>query len=200
VFNVAPSNTGPNSVQAQYRYETPLVVQVVDQHSVAFYGRYLDGTISDETVFDTKTAVQRCRILLNEQSLGLTTLKARCWKPGLQSGMLLTVIHPTRGIADNFLIQEVDVKSLGGGNFEYSITCGAWHWNIVDFVMSSAQAAAAADQTTNETTIVADVRQDDENLAVHDAWSKALRTMSGYFFRTTAVGDGHDLYYGLASL
>lgn len=200
IFNTAPSNTGANSVTATYRFETPLVVQVVDQASVAFYGRYLDGTIADNSVFDAQTAVQRCRVLLNEQSRGLTTLKVHCWKPGLQSGMLLSVTHNTRGISGTFLIQEVDVQPLGAGNFQYNLTCGAWNWNLVDFIMSTAQSAATDDTSTDETATIAEVKQESENLTVVDSWSKQTRTMSNYLLRTSAVGDGRDLYFGLASL
>lgn len=188
IFNVAPNNTGINSATCTYRFEAPLVVQIADNDSVAFYGRYLDGTIVDNNVFDTQTAVARCRTLLNEQSLGLTTLKVNCWKAGIQSGMLLRVEHDSRNIHETFLVQEVDVKPLGAGNFRYEITAGAWHWNLIDFVMATAQSATTQDDSANESEVATIVRDMNESVNVSESWTKQTRAMSGYVFGTAQFG------------
>lgn len=194
-----PTNTGPSSVQAKYRYETPLVVQVVDYASVSFYGRYLDGTIADDTVFDQQTAVNRCRLLLSEQSMGLTTLKVRTWQAGLQSGQVIRVDHDSRNIHEVFLIQEVDITHKGGGHFEYQLTCGAWAWNISDFMMVVAHNAAPQDTTETDTTDVAQIESVLDSVNVHDTWTTQTRTTGAYKWRTTPANDGHDIALGLWS-
>lgn len=197
-FDVAPASGA--SVTAKYRYESPLIVQLVDNNSVAFYGRYLDGTIVDTSVFDLSIAVQRCRILLLEQSMGLNSLKISCWKAGITAGQLLTVTHGVRGINNAFLVQQVDIKPLGAGNFQYDIQCGAWNWNLVDLVMKTAQAATPEDDSSTEQTSIAQVQTDSEIVNAHFVWTKSVRTTGQYYARTTAVGDGHDAYCGLCSI
>lgn len=185
IFNTAPSNTGINSVTCTYRFEAPLVVQIVDNASVAFYGRYLDGTISDTSIFDTQTAAVRCRTLLNEQSFGLATLKVKCWTAGIQSGMLLRVDHDSRNIHETFLVQEVDIQPLGGGAFEYQITAGAWHWNLVDFVMTTALNASVSDASSDESAVATQIQDMNESVNVAEAWTKTTRATHNLVWGTS---------------
>lgn len=195
-FNTAPA-TGA-TVLLYYRYELPLVLALTDPKSYAFFGRYLDGAISDDTIFDTQTAVQRCRVLLTQQSLGLTTLKLICWRPGLQAGQLLNVKNVTRGINTTYLIQEVATTVIGGGTFQYEVTCGAWNWNVVDVLMKLAM--NPMDTSTTENVIAVTINTATFNIGQTFLWTKSIRTMGGYFARTTAVGDGHDAYPGFFSI
>lgn len=188
VFNVAPSNTGVNSVTCRYRYESPLVVQITDQNSVNFYGRYLDGTIHDDSVFDPRIAVARCRTLLLEQSMGLTTLKVRCFKAGIQAGMLLRVDHDDRNIHGSFLVQSVDIKPKGAGYFEYGITAGAWNWNLVDFLFTAAQGASPADDTTDESVTVTQIESMTESVNLVESWTITTRPQGGSTFGTSKFG------------
>jgi hypothetical protein len=144
-----PPATGA-SVLCIYRYQVPLVVEVTDQTSYAFYGAWYDGTISDETVVDSATAVQRCRVMLLEQSFGQTTLQLRCYQPGLQAGMQLQVTNLVRGIDAVYIIQEVQASPVAVGVFEYAITLGAWNWNLVDVLLRLAQASANQDLAQQE--------------------------------------------------
>jgi hypothetical protein len=206
LFNAAPTNSGPNSVLAEYRYDYPMVVQVVDKSSLAFYGRYFDGVISDDTVFDTATAVARCRALLAEQSMGLTALKVRCWKAGLQSGQTLGVFNSVRGINKSYLIQEVDLVPLGAGNFAYDVTLGAWSWNLVDVLINATNAAFNAglapvnDNANGVSANAIQVEGGDESISAAMTLSTSTRQWGGYYARTSAVGDGHDAYSGLFSI
>jgi hypothetical protein len=144
-----PPATGA-TVICIYRYQTPLVVEVTDQNSYAFYGNWYDGTISDETVVDSATAVQRCRVILLEQSYGQSTLKVRCYRGGLQAGQQLTLTNTLRGIAGTYIIQEVQSAPVAVGVFEYAVTLGAWNWNLVDVLLRLAQASANQDLAQQE--------------------------------------------------
>lgn len=206
LFNTAPTNTGPGSVTAEYRYDYPMVIQVVDTPSFTYFGRYMDGTINDQSVFDTPTAVARCRTLLAEQSFGLTTFKVRVWKSGLQAGQTIQVVNAIRGINQSYLIQEVQVKPLGAGNFEYDVTLGAWSWNMVDVLLSATNAAFNAglaptnDNTNGVQENAIQIQQLVSSMGVHMTLSTSTRTWGGYYARTSALGDGHDLYAGLSSV
>ncbi len=131
-FGVAPANLA--AVTATYRYEYPLAVVVPDPNGgLDFWGMWLDGAISDNTIYDRKTAVQRARVLLLEQSRGLTTLTVETWTGGLQAGQLVHLDNTVRAIHDNFVIQEVEtVPFAGAGSYLYTLTLGSWNWHIID--------------------------------------------------------------------
>jgi hypothetical protein len=196
-FNTAP--TVGTTVQLKYRHEIPLVVVLTDENSHSYYGDYYDGVISDQSVFDTATAIKRCRTLLLEQSYGLTTLEVKCWKPGIQSGMILRIDHITRAVHNSYIVQEVHVVPKGGGFFEYVITLGAWNWNLVDIVTQLARNANPDDTSSSEEEVPITVESYTHSVGVTDTWTTSARTMGGYFFRDTPTGDGHDGYFGLAS-
>lgn len=202
----APVNSGANSVSMTYRYEFPMVIQISDKASRAFFGSWYDGVISDQTVFDRSTAVARCRVLLSEQSKGLTTLKVSCWKAGIQSGQILNVFHGPRNINGSYMVQEVDVTSLGNGLFRYDITCGAWNFNVIDSIIAATSAAYQAglaptnDSNNGQDVSVLEITQQGENVGVHDVWSVQTRTRGHYYANATPQHDGTDAYAGLFSV
>lgn len=184
-----------------YRYEFPLTVVVKDDNSHKFFGDpYLDGYISDSSVFDTTTAIQRCKVLLTQQSFGLVTLMVDTWQPGLIAGQLLKIKNTVRGINGTYLIQEVETEPLGAGNFVYHLTLGAWNWNLIDVIVKLAAGAAITDDSQTNNTEVLDVEQVAANVSAAAAWVLGPSRLSPYYARSTAVGDGHDAYPGFATI
>ena len=149
-FDVAPA-VG-SVVLITYRYQIPLVVQIGNQQSYSFYGSWFDGTISDETVVDTATAIRRCQVVLLEQAYGLTTIKLLCWKGGLQAGQQLQLSNTVRGLNNTYIIQEVTAKPVSPTTVQYEVTLGAWNWNLVDVLQSLAQRTSYSDTNLVETT------------------------------------------------
>lgn len=197
-FDVAPA-TGA-TVLCKYRYELPLMVVLSSQPSVQYFGEFLDGTLSDETVVDVAIAVQRCKVLLLEQAFGLKTLKLRCWKAGLTSGMAIRIDHFVRGIHDTFIIQEVDTTPDGNGYFEYQVTLGAWNWNLVDVFNHLIQSAQPQDDATQEDTIPIDDQEQDESFHIGFSAVTITTNHGGYCAHASALGDGHDAYCGFSSI
>lgn len=203
IFDVAPGS-GAN-VTCRYRYEFPLNIQVSDKTSFQRYGQWFDGVISDDTIFDSTLAVGRCRTLLTEQSQGLVTGTAHCYKAGLMSGHVLTLVQRTRGINGSYIIQEVDTVPLGGGKFRYDITFGAWNFNFVDVLVHMAQRMALLGLTSQSSdngadTIIVDIEQMDETLHASLTWTKTTHVGGTFYARATALSDGHDAYPGLFTI
>jgi hypothetical protein len=138
--------------------------------------------------------------------MGLTTLKLRCWKAGLQSGQTISIYNSVRGINKAYLIQEVDLVPLGAGQFAYDVSLGAWSWNMVDILIQATNAAYNAglaptnDNANGVTTNAIQIQQVASNMSVSTTLSTSTRTWGGYYARTTALGDGHDAYAGLFSI
>lgn len=197
-WSTAP--TAGTTIVLVYRREIPLLVVVSDNSSFAFYGRYLDGVISDSSVFDQSTAVRRCQTLLYEQSYGLETLQIKTWRAGIQAGQIIRVDHAARNIHKSFIVQSVGVKPLGNGYFEYDLTCGAWHINLVDAVMQLARLSTPEDTSSTESESTIAITSLAPNVGMHLAATTQTRTMGMYYPRATPVGDGSDAYPGLFSI
>lgn len=198
-WSTAP--TAGTTVQFVFRREVPMTVVLADNNSKNFYGAYLDGVISDSSVFDQSTAIRRCKTLLLEQSFGLETLKMRVWRAGIQAGQIISVNHTVRNIHKSFVVQSVAVVPKGGGGFfEYTLQLGAWNLNLVDLVMQLARNATPDDTSSTESEVVIAIEEVNENVGFHLSFTTQTRTMGLYYPRDTAVGDGHDFYPGLASI
>jgi hypothetical protein len=198
-FDVAPLAT--DTITCKYRYEVPLTVMVTNQTSYSYFGRYYDGVISDTTVQDKTTAIQRARILLLEQAFGFEHLTIKYYKPGIQAGMLLRVDHNVRGIHNAYIVQSVKTKPLGNGQFEYTVELGAWNWNLVDIMVQAGKLAHLIDQLDDESEDVVTAEQINQNLGAHIVLlSPITRTSGVYYARATPVGDGHDAYPGLFTI
>ncbi len=192
------------TVTCEYRYQLPLTVVLTSQASLAFYGMYLDGIITDTTVIETSTAIQEARVLLSEQAFGLTTLEFDVWVAGLVPGTVISVNNTVRGINANFMIQSVEGFFQGGGvagTIKYHVVCGAWHWNVVDVLMNMLRSGQPLDTNIDgegNPIQVPDVPG--ENIVATFTVTTSTRTQGGYYPRATPVGDGHDAYPGLASI
>jgi hypothetical protein len=181
-FDVAPASTG---VFVGYRYSFPLSLLLTDENSHRFFGDpYLDGSINDTTIFDAITAVQRCKVLLAQQSMGLVSLKVDTYYPGIQAGMLLKVVNPLRGINGTYLVQEVHIDPWGAGQFVYHISLGAWNWNLIDFLLKLPTLSTFQDDTQNEATETVTIQSVSTNARVHDVWASKV-TVGPYYARAT---------------
>lgn len=198
-FDVAPASG--STVLIKFQYEFPLTVVVADETSHRFFGDpYLDGSISDQNVFDAATGVQRAKVLLSQQSFGLTSLKVDCWQPGIRSGQLLSVKNTVRGINGTYLVQQVETQPLGAGNFVYHITLGAWHWNIIDVIIKLAASTAVVDNSQDENTSILALFQVTANVTATTSTIKKAETVGPYYARASVVGDGHDAFPGFATI
>lgn len=198
-FDVAPA--AGSTVLIKYQYEFPLVLVITDEVSHQFFGNpYLDGSISDSSVFDAPTGVQRAKVLLAQQSFGLVSLKVDCWQGGIKSGQTVKVVNALRGINGTYLVQEVETEPLGAGSFVFHLTLGAWNWNIIDVVVKLAQGAAVQDNSVAEDVSTLVVSTVAVKAAVTSAWVKKAETVGPYYARSTPVGDGHDAYPGFSTI
>jgi hypothetical protein len=177
-------------VLCTYRYEYPMTVTATNQQSHTYFGRWFDGTISDTTVLDKTTAIQRVRVLLLEQAYGFEHITLHVWKAGLQAGQLLRIDHNVRDIHNAYIVQTVKVQPLGNGQFQYEVELGAWNWNLVDILCQAGNQGNLIDENDDESQDVVNAEQVFQNLGVHLVWTPSSRTSGGYYARAVALGDG----------
>jgi hypothetical protein len=199
-LDVAPASGA--TVIVKYQFDFPLTLVVTSQASYQFFGPpYLDGYVSDDTVFDTNTALQRAKVLLSQQAFGLVSLKIDCWQGGLVSGMAVFVKNVVRGINGLYLVQQVEMEPLGSGNFVYHLTLGAWDWNLLDIMMQLAHATAPMDTSQTEVVEQVDINAVIINANATSSWTKSdTLHAQPYYARAAVVGDGHDAFPGFASI
>jgi hypothetical protein len=197
-FNTPPA--AGSTVSCVYRYQLPLVLVVTDEKSRRYYGQYLDGSLSNDTVFDPQIAIQRARVLLYEQAYGLVSLKVRCWRAGLRAGQIIRVDHSIRGIHGSFLIQSVDTKPLGGGVFEYTLQLGSWNWDLADVVMMLMARTQPTDEATEEEETLVVAQEAYEELGVQFSLSYSAQVSGHYYATDVALHDGGDAYAGFSSI
>lgn len=199
-FDVAPG--AGTTVLITYQYDYPMTVVITSQASYQFFGApYLDGYISDSTVFDINTAIQRSKVVLSQQAFGLVTLKVDCWQPGLRSGMTVNVKNTVRGLNAPYLVQQVEMEPLGAGNFVYHLTLGAWDWNLLDVMLKLANSVNTNDTQQSESVASVDVSTVSFNGTLTTSWTKSdTLHAQPYYARSSPVGDTHDAYPGFATI
>lgn len=199
-FDIAPASGA--TVLVKYQYDFPLSLIVTSQASYQYFGPpYLDGYLSDDTVFDTNTALQRAKVLLSQQAFGLVTLKIDCWQPGLRSGMTVNVQNTVRALSGPYLVQQVEMEPVGSGVFVFHLTLGSWDWNLLDVMMKLANATAPSDTSQTEVIELVDINSAVANANVTSSWTKNDTLYSSpHYARATALGDGHDSFPGFATI
>lgn len=199
-FDTAPA--GGATVLVKYQYDFPLTLIVTSQASYQYFGPpYLDGFLSDDTVFDTNTALQRAKVVLSQQAFGLVTLKIDCWQPGLRSGMTVNVQNTVRALSGPYLVQQVEMEPVGSGVFVFHLTLGSWDWNLLDVMMKLANATAPSDTSQTEVIELVDTNSAVVNANVTSSWTKNDTLYSSpHYARASALGDGHDSFPGFATI
>jgi hypothetical protein len=198
-FDVAPPAGA--TVLAGYRYSYPLSLVLTDETSHQFFGNpYLDGSVDDNTIFDLPTAIQRCKVMLAQQSLGLISLKVDIYKGGLQSGMTIKVVNPLRGINATYLVQDVEYAPLGAGNFVYHVSLGAWNWNLIDYLLKLPTLSTFQDDQTDTQETIQITSGNNANVQVTVTTATRSTQTGVYYARTTPTGDGHDAYPGFSTI
>jgi hypothetical protein len=186
LWDTAPLAT--DTVTALYRYNIPLLVTLTNQASYAYFGRWYDGNLIDDQVFDTQTAIQRLRILLAEQAYGLTEITFTTRQAGLQAGTQLRIDNSARGIHNTFMIQKVTTKPIGNGFYDFEVECGAWNWHLADVLLAASRYMTPQDDSTNESTTPIQAQQVTVNIGVHTVATATVTGSGTYVYGTGKYG------------
>ncbi len=124
-----------NAVQVSGKHETPLRVQVQNDSSYVFYGRWMKKVVTDTTIIDKSAGILRARIELAECAFDAVTIEYKTRTAGLRSGMMQHIRHAARGLDDDYLIQRVTTSVGIGGHVESKVELGASDLDLVKYLL-----------------------------------------------------------------
>lgn len=104
-----------------YQYDVPILVAVEDPASIASVGVF-EFLITDKNITTTQAARDRAQAELNDYADSLVDGTFTTYVPGFKSGQSITINMPTLGVNGDYIIQKVDMATMGAGKFEYKIT------------------------------------------------------------------------------
>jgi len=126
-----------NAVRVFGRLEIPLRARVSSQASYDALGlnQWFDAVIVDEDITDKNTARLKGKAKLAEYALARETISCYTRKPGLQSGMILTVSSTHDDVSDDYLIRSVKVLVDTNGRAVYNLSLGVYDPDLIDIML-----------------------------------------------------------------
>jgi len=122
----APLSSG-DAVVISYNYKTPILISRKNQESIDQMKEIEGGTgihkypINDTSIATLQVARERALAELNQFAFPHISGLFITDQMGYKAGQLLTLDLPTRQIDTQVIIQEVEMRSLGVGNYEYEV-------------------------------------------------------------------------------
>lgn len=166
-----PLFTGSDTIVISYYPRIPIIEELTDDASIAFFAA-LDGgtgiyeyTIKDPSIGSLAEANARASQELNEYSMPLVDGRIKT-RSGLlasptnvfKAGQALTINSPTQGLSSDtvFSIQEVQIKVLDGttSEYEYTIKFGGKIVSIQEFLSTIASKQIDGDQSASSEEII----------------------------------------------
>lgn len=130
--------TSSDELKITYKYYIPILVAIEDTDSINEYG-VREFAIFDKTIETTQSARDRATAELIDYAdkliEGSFTLKN--WGSRVASGRKFTIDLPEYGIDDEYVVQKVQHRSMGGGNYETTVhIASAKTVGIINFLIS----------------------------------------------------------------
>jgi len=104
-----------------------------DATGLAKYGRHITIHVKDNSIYDSTTAGLVATALLNRWKADQDTYTCVCWEHGLRAGQIITLTNVDLGVAaEDFTIQSIRGRGIGGDLWEYALTLGKYLPDTVD--------------------------------------------------------------------
>lgn len=135
-----------------YKYYVPVLVAVSDKDSIEEIGVY-EYAVFDNNITDLQQARDRASAELRDYAQTMVDGKFFTLTDGFVAGQYIHIELTEMDIDDDYLVQKVTGKSMGGGKFEYQVTIASVKKiGILNFLISMLeQDKNALDIDKNET-------------------------------------------------
>ena len=123
------SNYGVKYSAAELR---PTEGIATDATGEAKYGRVLRTRVHNETIHDTATAQLVAEALLDRWKADQDTYTCVFWEHGARAGETINLTNVDLGISDDFIIQRLSGRGIGGDLWEYDLELAKYIPDAVD--------------------------------------------------------------------
>lgn len=110
-----------DSVKVTYKYDIPILVAVEDTMSIIDNG-VKEFAIFDKAIRTTQAARDRAGAELIDYANDLIEGSFDTYTDGFKSGQYIHINLTDYGVDDDYIVQKVVAKSLGGGKYIYSVS------------------------------------------------------------------------------
>jgi hypothetical protein len=104
-----------------YKYAIPILVAQDHAASIAEHGVH-EFPIFDKSITTTDAARERAVAELTDFANSQVDGGFQTWETGFRSGQYININHAGLGVNDDYIIQKVTARSIGGGVFKYTIS------------------------------------------------------------------------------
>jgi hypothetical protein len=115
---VAP--TADTVMTFTFKYDIPVLVAIEDPDSIEAYGQ-LEYVIFDKNIRTITQARERALAELTDYADTMVSGSFQTEETGFQSGQYMDINISNMGINDEFFVSKVVAKSIGSGNFVYTV-------------------------------------------------------------------------------
>lgn len=205
-FESAPSNLN-RSVKVTGRYDVPVFVRVRSEESHDTYGRWYDGKLVNKDINSRNWAKLEGKAYLAKHAFVQESGQFHCLTDGLVSGQLIHITNGIRGIDDDYLINKVVTRILGGAQCEYAVFYGEYNPDLVDMIIAN-KARAAQYQEKRDDEVLNELFEQAESLALvettdrhEDAYPPDVsRWIAEWEPEPPAKGGGHHVRHEALAL
>lgn len=131
--------TSGQVVEISYNYDVPVLVSVEDAVSVGQNGIY-EFAIIDSQIATTQQARDRAVAELTDYANDLVDATYTTYEPGIRSGMFQRITMANKDVDEDYLVNALTLRSLGGGRFVYEVKLtNAKTLGIIQFLINLLQ-------------------------------------------------------------
>jgi hypothetical protein len=138
VTTAAPA--ADTEMEFTFKYDIPILVAVEDRDSIEEVGQY-EHAIFDTKIIDLDVARERAQAELSDYAAIIVDASFETNTDGFRAGQYLNINLTQFGINADYLVQKVAAKSLGGGEYVYTVQlASAKKLGIINFLIKLLEA------------------------------------------------------------
>lgn len=112
--------TTSDTLRVEYQYDIPILVALENQASIIASGQH-EFAIFDKSITTTQAARDRATAELTDYANKIIEGSFRTYTDGFISGQYININLSDYGINDNYIVQKVVARAIGGGTYYYDV-------------------------------------------------------------------------------
>ncbi len=109
-----------DTLTVTYKYDIPILVAIEHTASISASGVH-EFAIFDKTITTTQAARDRASAELTDYAYSIIEGSFKTMTTGFVSGQYMNIVLSEYGVNDDYIVQKVVARAIGGGNYEYKV-------------------------------------------------------------------------------